>query len=355
MIIKKFFSILSVFMLLALNFPAFSVHAATVTNFSDAMSRAKVSVASDHLITFTIADAFVEADTMTLTFASDFAITNVLFTDVDFADDGADLTVVDGAPGVGEIGFAKNAGNRTITFTAGATVNVAAASIITIEIGTNATGPGVNQITNPTTAGSFQVALTGTGFADSGEVDVPIMDDDQVSITATVDTYLLFDLDVAAAHGDSNAPYSISLGELNFAAVTTATDHIFMDLDSNAENGTVIQVKDANNGLLSSYASYTIASASETLTINQDTNDGYGLQNGTFSFTSGAWNESGTYNVDGAVVGAVSTAWSEVANTNSEPIVGGSGEMLVKAVAAKITSAADDYADTLTFRATGMY
>jgi hypothetical protein len=183
-----------------------------------------------------------------------------------------------------------------------------------------------------------------------------MVDDDQVTISATVDTYISFDLDVAAAHGDSDAPYAVALGELTFSSITTATDHIFVDLDTNSDGGASVSVRDINNGLKSAAAGdYTIASASETLQINQTTDDGYGLQNATWSATSGAWTESGTYDVAGANVGAVATTWAEVANSTSAAIVGGSGEILVKAVAAKATPAAIDYTDTLTFRAVGTY
>jgi len=349
---RKLLSLLLITSLFSLCLPR-KVNAGNFTNLSDTMSRSKISTASDHTLTFTTASAFSAGDTLIVTFASGFSAASVAVGDVDLEDDDADQTLVAGtSPGAAEIGYSVS-GQTVMTFTAGSSIDITAGSVIDIEIGTVASG-GSNQVTNPGTAGSYQIALTGT-IGDTGGMDVAITDDDQVSITASVDTYLLFDLDVAASHGDSDAPYSIALGELTFASITTATNHIFVDLDSNASGGTSVAVKDANAGLSSADAAYTIASASETLQASQDTDDGYGLQNGTWSATSGSWTESGTFDVAGDNVGALTTSFVEIANTTSAQMVGGSGEILIKAVAAKITPAADDYTDTLTFRAVGTY
>jgi hypothetical protein len=317
------------------------------------MSRSKISTVADHTITFTTASAFSSGDTLIVTFDTGFSVASVAVGDVDLEDDDGDTTLVAGdSPGPSEVGYSVS-GNTVMTFVAGTTINFLASSKVDIEIGTVA-GGGSNQPTNPASAGSYQIAVTGT-IGDTGEIDVAITDDDQVSITASVDTYLVFDLDIAAAHGDSDAPYAVDLGELDFTSITTATNHIFLDLDSNAQGGTSVSVKDAYAGLSSAVAAYLIASATETLQTSQDTDDGYGLQNGTWSATSGSWTESGTFDVAGDNVGALTTAFVEVANTTSAQMVGGSGEMLVKGVAAKLTPAADDYVDTITFRAVGTY
>jgi len=172
---------------------------------------------------------------------------------------------------------------------------------------------------------------------------------------ATVNPQITFDIDINTSHSETSAPYAITVGELYFNTITTGTNKIYLDLTTNTEQGTTIYVKDSNNGLYSSIANYTISSASETLQTNQDTDDGYGLQNGTWSASSGSWTESGTYNVSGNSVGAVSTNWSEIANTTGDTLVSGSGEIIVKAVAAKITPAVDDYEDTITFRVIATY
>ena len=173
----------------------------------------------------------------------------------------------------------------------------------------------------------------------------------------TVEAQITFDLDTGPTHGDSDAPYNIDLGGLNFSSITTAGDRIYLDLETNAEEGAVIQIKDANNGLKSAASDpdYTIQSASEELQVSQNTNDGYGLQNGSWSASSGSWTESGTFDLSGNNVGEVSTAWNELANTTSDPIFGGSGEIYILAVAAKATPAEDDYSDTVTFRATATF
>jgi hypothetical protein len=172
---------------------------------------------------------------------------------------------------------------------------------------------------------------------------------------ATVDPTITFDIDIGASAGETAAPYAVAIGELYFNTITTGTNKIYLDLATNAEVGATVYVKDANNGLHSSSASYTISSSSEQLQTGQDTNDGFGLQNGTWSAGSGTWNENATFDVSGDNVGGVSTSWAELANTNTDPIISGSGEIFIKAVAAKATPSTDDYEDTITFRVVATY
>ncbi len=102
---------------------------------------------------------------------------------------------------------------QVITFTNGTTV-VAGGSVITIEIGTNATG-GVsnNQIINTSAAGSATIAIGGN-FGDTGDMLVEILTDDSVNITAVVDESLSFSIsDVEIGFGtltSANARYATS-------------------------------------------------------------------------------------------------------------------------------------------------
>ena len=116
---------------------------------------------------------------------------------------------------------------------------------------------------------------------------MPILDDDQVSVTADVDTTLFFDLDiddraVGAGHTESAAPYALALGELAASVVTdestTGVSEIYVDLDTNADGGAVVQVASANASLASSSSGDSIPSSSVPAGLATSTTDGgYGL------------------------------------------------------------------------------
>jgi len=81
-----------------------------------------------------------------------------------------------------------------MTFTNGSTV-IAAGSEVCIQFGTNATEgvTGVEQITNATSAASFDLAFTGT-FGDTGTIVITTVTDDAVVTTATVLASLSFSI-----------------------------------------------------------------------------------------------------------------------------------------------------------------
>ncbi len=96
-----------------------------------------------------------------------------------------------------------------LTFTNGSAV-VVAGSVITIEIGTNATS-GTNQITNDSGTGDATISIAGT-FGDTGDILVELLTDDTVNITAVVDESLSFSIsDVEIGFGtltSANARYA---------------------------------------------------------------------------------------------------------------------------------------------------
>jgi len=235
----------------------------------------------------------------------------------------------------------------------------------------DADGVGSNQIVNPGTIGSKEISIGGT-FGDSGEIDVPIMDDDQVTISASVNTSIAFDLDIenkephtiGASHSESAAPYSIDLQELTFASITdedtTSVAEIYVNLIvSNADDGGIIQVLSANGATGLSSASSGDAIPSATATLATDSlNGGYGLAaDEQATATEGTLTEISPFNVFGVTggVGGLTTSFQTIFNTGGAPIVGGDGVIAVRAVAGTSTSAADDYTDTLTFRATATF
>jgi hypothetical protein len=110
-----------------------------------------------------------------------------------------------------------NTTTDTITLTAptnAASGEIAANACVRIKIGTNATTgtTGDQQITNPSTAGQYLIAIAGA-FGDSGDIAVTILSDDQVSVTASVTESLTFTI----------SDNSIGFGTLSVSAARYAT------------------------------------------------------------------------------------------------------------------------------------
>jgi hypothetical protein len=172
-----------------------------------------------------------------------------------------------------------------------------------------------------------------------------------------------FDLDVSTSNSNTNTPYDIPLGTLTTAQATnsdnSAIKSIWVDLDSNAAGGVAITVISSGGALKStSVPSKTIPSATGTMAPGVAN---YGLCVGSVTQTSG-----GTLTkvspFDGATctaghvntVGVVTTSPQNIL-TVSSGIVGGRSEIRVNAENSVITPASNDYADTLTFIATGTF
>jgi hypothetical protein len=193
--------------------------AAGLTSVSDVMTRQQLSTASDHTIVFTSPSGVGAGETIILTFptqnyatvAGTFDLSAVTVGDIDLQDDGVDVTLAGAAAGAT---WGVAIAGTTITFTNGTTV-VAPGSVITIKIGTNATG-GANQIVNPAVAGSWKIGVSGT-FGDLGSFAVPTQTDDTVVITAEVEPYINFQI-------TGTADYTVDFGTLTSAAAKFATD-----------------------------------------------------------------------------------------------------------------------------------
>ena len=357
--------------------------AATITSAKDTMSRVQISTLSNHEILFTSPTGVASGATIIVTFNTDFSVAASLdFEDIDVSHDstpdgvcntGDTEVVLAAAPSGATAGVVRTSGT-VITFTNGTTV-LAAGSELCFEIGTNATSvvTGVEQVTNATTdssASSKTVALSGT-FGDSGTIALGIVDDDTVAISASVTSSLTFDLDTTASNTcsttESAAAYSVALGTITttdtrVSGATDSVNHICVDLDTNASGGAVITVVSANgsSGLVStSVPGDTIPSASATMA---DGTANYGIcvvsetsSAGTFDDVSPFDNASCAANTETNVVGGLTTSAQTILDTNTDPIATGRAQIAVNAAIRAITPAHSDYADTLTFIATGTF
>jgi len=173
--------------------------AATVSGFSDIMSRNKISTASNHEIKFvTPTGVQLTGDTITFTFAAGFSMGSVSFDDMDFAVDTSGPTndcggaftdkTLAASAGLGVWGASVSGTTITLTPPTDAIVGeVPAGDCVRLLIGTNAAVPtaGDHQITNPASTLANALTLAG-GFGDTGATELFLNDDDQVTVTAEV-------------------------------------------------------------------------------------------------------------------------------------------------------------------------
>ncbi len=163
------------------------VHAATVTTANDYPSTLQAGESANHHVVFTTPSGVAEGETVTLTFASDFDTSSLVEDDIDVEDDDTELTTAADCSGSEQVAISIASDVVTLEVCAGDGGAIAATSVVEVEIGTNATasGTGSNQITNPTSAGTYFLSIAGT-FGDTGSIALPIGSDDSVAVTATV-------------------------------------------------------------------------------------------------------------------------------------------------------------------------
>jgi hypothetical protein len=168
------------------------------------------------------------------------------------------------------------------------------------------------------------------------------------AIEQTDPVTLSFDIDVSASDTETAAPYTVSFGSLTAGSVTTASNRIWIDLATNAENGGFVYIYDANAGLVSANVSYTINSSTSNL---GSASEGYGVQVATVSNLSAV----SPYNGASDNVGVVDTTIRPILDSSNAPVTAGRSSIYVKAKNASQTPAANDYADTITMIASGSF
>lgn len=215
--IKKIISSVLMFALIVVSsgiLTPFVANAASITSFTDTVTDLTASAVANHNIVFTTPTGVASGQTIILTFNNSTSINASLdYTDIDVKDDGVNVTLA-ATPSGATWGAVRTSGT-VITLTNGTTA-VAAGSVITILIGTNATNQstGVRQITNGS-AGTTILSISGT-FTDTGSLAMPIVSNGVVSVSGTVNPTISFAL-------SSN---TISLGTLTTGSATTGSHTI---------------------------------------------------------------------------------------------------------------------------------
>lgn len=182
--------------------------AEALTNVKDILSDSDLSVSSAHSIYFTTYNVLTAGQTINIEFD---APTNHLFK-IDAGMTAADIAASYGATvvaacggGSDEMTFTRNSAyDFTLTVCAGDSVPPGEITIITAT----------SSIVNPNAAGSYVIRITTTNETnDFGDTRVAIIDD--VTMTAAVDTTLMFEIDGLLADSSTT---------VNGTALTKSTD-----------------------------------------------------------------------------------------------------------------------------------
>ncbi|MBI2551346.1 hypothetical protein HYV73_03305 [Candidatus Uhrbacteria bacterium] len=380
-------------MLVSLVAYASPASAAQFTAVKDTMTRLKISTNADHTILLTLPAAttfdvsgstdvliYDFPQTAAFTQSGTWATADFTFNDgtartVNAVSAGAGTTTVACADGANNVGVAIDTtaiAFRVIPCGASYTASGAAA-IVTFTIdGTSADG----ELINPATAGSYTLNFSmddeGTSAAHAATDSVAIVEEDTVTITASVDASLTFDIDVGITHTETNpATVPVALGTLTSSAVSSSggsINSIWFDIATNATDGFVVTVINTDTVIDLASASVpgdTITSAATALVAGTE---GYGICIVSTSATTGTILMDGDYDgdvsADGCTAGAgdhtvgvtpSSSSAAEPIFTAAGPVAGGEARVAVKAAISGATEAHTDYTDAMRFIATATF
>lgn len=179
-----------IFFIAFLSFLGRGTHAASLLDVRDIMTRQLISTASNHEIRFVTPSGVADAgSTITLHFPFGFGLTGVDASDIALSHgvstgfETAETLASSAAPGV----WGASLSGYVITLTPPINTlpgEIGAGETVVIRIGT-AVSASADQITNPSTAGTYSIQIRGA-FGDAGGVIVPITSGDSLSVSATV-------------------------------------------------------------------------------------------------------------------------------------------------------------------------
>jgi hypothetical protein len=167
---------------------------------------------------------------------------------------------------------------------------------------------------------------------------------------ATVNPSFSFNIQTT---NQASPPFTIGIGVVNPGQVTTSWQKVTATISTNANNGGLVYVYGANNGLRSTTDSYTINSTTNDL---NSALEGYGARGTTVSQTSGGPMEIiAPYNGSDNSVGIVDGNKRVLSDSTNTPVTNGQTTFELKAKASNTTPSATDYTDTITLIGTGSF
>jgi hypothetical protein len=225
------------------------VQAFQLSNVSDALSTTKPGIGSNHTVRLTTPTGVLDdGSTIDITLPDGFDMSSITEDDVDIADDGSDLTT-DAVCGAVQAAVTTSGQHLIIEICNAGGGAIAAASVISIEIGLHATasGAGSHQIINHANVGDYGLTIDGT-MEDSGFTRIVIVD--SVNVSGAVETYFYFQI------SGVNADQVVNADPVHTFATTTATTVPFgmvnvdteyllaqdLSVTTNSENGFTVAV-----------------------------------------------------------------------------------------------------------------
>jgi hypothetical protein len=375
MFLGKVISAFTILTLVMLSAPV-PAYAATITSAKATLGRIKESTANEYgTIQFATPTGIQNgtSDDIILTFSADFTLAAEVAANFDielgdssncatasYTDETIVLTAADATD------WSLDVTGNVITLEPETDQDLVAGRCMRLVWGTAATTGGTGSastITNGAEDDDDTIVISG-GFGDTGTITVDIIDEDQVTVTATVNQSITFDLDTSVADGENEGAQSVALGVITTTdtRVSGTTDNINMIIaegDTNATGGMTVTVRNTNgaNGLVStSVPGDNIGSADGTIA---DGTENYGLcvitvgLSGFTIDTPYAGNTCATNSESNVIEGLTTTGESIL--TTTAPVSAAHAEISVNGAIAGTTVAHSDYTDTLTFVATATF
>ncbi len=219
------------------------------------------------------------------------------------------------------------------------------------------------QATTPASPGTYIISITNNANTDVAQVAVAVVDSDQVTLSATVNATLTFDIDTPASGAtctSTGSPYNVpfgtvTTGDVRTSGTTDGVPRICLNVATNAAHGVIVTVK-SDNGAMKSTAVPSNTIPSSTAAMSAGTAN-YGIClvtaasgfTATSPFASTCAIDSNTNSVGGL------TANTQTLMTSSGPVASGTSTVSANVAISGITPAHDDYADGLTFVATAKF
>jgi len=351
--ILKISALIMILAMIGLGLPYPYAQAAALTSTSVSMSTLASDTAANYIVQFTTPTGVAAAGTIILTFPGGTDVNagdDLLdFTDVDLEDDGVDLVLAAVASGAT---WGCGVTETAITFTSG-TGTIAAGSVVTIEVGTNASS-GDKQMVNQTTTenkADRTLDITGT-FGDTGSINIYVNPAEaDVTVSATVDPTLsmaltgttpnLGTLDTNGADLDAG----VAGNQIPGTKITVST---------NADDGIDITVKDLALGLNDGANNIDDVNVVPGTWASQSNNEAFGIM---ATETGAKWDAGNNYVTDDES----KTYWDLTTTASDALIYDGAGVESAKEIYAGFnaqitaTTVAGSYTDTVTFVATATF
>jgi len=246
---KKLKSLLVILLTISMIVPMSVVRAASLTSIKDTLSTLKASTAANHEIIFNSPTGVALSSNVTITFPGGFTIGSVAFGDIDIAtNDNADCslgTYTDQtvAAAADASTWGANFAGSILTLDAPTSVggNLAANRCLRVRIGTNASG-GTNQIINHATPALYSISIAGA-FGDTGDIAIPILTNDQVTVNASVAQALTFSISSTTIGFGTLSSSNVRYASNNNLGTTTPNIAHDLQASTNSSAGYSVTVK----------------------------------------------------------------------------------------------------------------